>query len=632
MHKHLGVCLLLFSLSFSFAQDGLLTDKDFRYPYLPSQSSLRGIQDIPTDTLSIDAANPFFDDFSLDTQLPDGGKWILDSLLTYPNVMKATFRTAPTKGVATFDGLDAVGKPYVDDEIVAGEADKLVSQAINLASFSPASNVILSFYLFSGGLTEPPESVDSFRVSFRADDGFFYEQLKVSGGELVDFQQYILPITENRFFHPGFQIKFQSVGALTGFQDTWHLDYVLLGPNRVNITPATLYDDASLVRLNTPTLAPFTSIPLNIYNSQSIDFTAGSPLVRNLSSLERNVTVSAELTEADDQLSFTGTTMLSAAASIPFNNESDISFPQAFSAQSLDGAVKAKISYDINANDRIRENDRLTEIIPIDSVWALDDGEADAAFGLTDSRGFGMEFEFTQPDSLKAVWINFVPFLNVNQQTAATTFMEGRAFRLTVWKDPHPDSTLVRQLQGNTIQYGDSLNQFIRYPLTSPTVVSGKVWIGIQQVENLAVGIGVDLSYNNRSRVFRDSVSNWVNVSFPGTLMLRPEIGGAGLVTSLGEDLAEKGKIMLYPNPVQTDDLNIRLPEHVVGKASQAQLRVLSLTGQQLATIPFKPSQPEVLLTLPPSLPDGLYVYRINLPGAISIQNNYGTLLLQRKH
>ncbi|MEM7514680.1 MAG: T9SS type A sorting domain-containing protein, partial [Bacteroidota bacterium] len=627
-------CLLsLFFLSFSFihAQNGLLSDKGYRYSVKKADKASRAVSEEATDTLSISASDPFFDDFSASTSFPLGSKWVRDTLLNFPNVMKASFLTAPTKGVATFDGLNAVGRPYEDDELVSGEADRLVSQAIDLSSFSPASNVVLTFYLFSGGLTESPESADSFRVSFRADDGNFYEQLRVSGGQLLEFQQFVVPVDESRFFYPGFQLKFQSIGALTGFQDTWHLDYVLLGPNRTNVSPVTMYDDASIVRLMEPTLAPYTAIPLAIYGQENIDFVAGVPLIRNLSSQSKNLTLTANLSEADDKLNFSGTTMLSTVTSALANNQREVPFPQAFSNQNLSTPVTAQIDYSIDANDRVGENDVLTEIVPLDSVWALDDGEADAAFGLTESRGFGMEFDFSQPQTLTALWINFVPFLNVNQQTGAVTPMEGRAFRITVWKDPHPDSTIVRQLQGNLIQYGDSLNQFIRYPLSPAVELSGKVWIGIQQVENLAVGIGVDRSYNNRTRIFRDSVSNWVNVGFTGTLMMRPEIGGGNPITSVEDGLEKVSQWKLYPNPLRTNQLSIQIPASLPNRYGAARLEIFNLTGQQLASISFRLEKEDQQLTLPDHLPDGLLLYRINLEDSPSIQNNYGTLVLQRK-
>ncbi|MEM7511315.1 MAG: hypothetical protein AAF388_10315, partial [Bacteroidota bacterium] len=146
MHKYFSLCLLsLFFLSFSFinAQNGLLSDKGYRYSVKKADKASRAVSEEATDTLSISASDPFFDDFSASSSFPSGSKWVRDTLLNFPNVMKASFLTAPTKGVATFDGLNAVGRPYEDDELVSGEADRLVSQAIDLSSFSPASNVVL---------------------------------------------------------------------------------------------------------------------------------------------------------------------------------------------------------------------------------------------------------------------------------------------------------------------------------------------------------------------------------------------------------------------------------------------------------------------------------------------------------
>ncbi|MEL6194825.1 MAG: hypothetical protein AAFR66_22380, partial [Bacteroidota bacterium] len=120
-------------------------------------------------------------------------------------------------------------------------------------------------------------------------------------------------------------------------------------------------------------------------------------------------------------------------------------------------------------------------------------------------------------------------------------------------------------------------------------------------------------------------------VGFTGTLMMRPEIGGGNPITSIEDGLENTSQWKLYPNPVRTNKLSIQRPADLPNRSGVASLEIYSLTGQQLASISFRLEKEEQQLTLPDHLPDGLLLYRINLVDSPSIQNNYGTLVLQRK-
>src|ERR1035438_4122710 len=90
---------------------------------------------------------PFFDDFSTSYIYPDSTKWIGRSVYINDDFPI----DPPTIGVATFDGLDSVGKPYLN-ATYDYPADTLTSQLINLsAALASDSTIYLSFYYQAAG-------------------------------------------------------------------------------------------------------------------------------------------------------------------------------------------------------------------------------------------------------------------------------------------------------------------------------------------------------------------------------------------------------------------------------------------------------------------------------------------------
>ena len=90
---------------------------------------------------------PFWDDFSsIRNGKPDNklweyseSVWVNDGLGINP----------PSLNVATFDGLDSLGKPYnVNDVLAKGYADKLISAPIrmDLVSEADRSRVFIGFF------------------------------------------------------------------------------------------------------------------------------------------------------------------------------------------------------------------------------------------------------------------------------------------------------------------------------------------------------------------------------------------------------------------------------------------------------------------------------------------------------
>ena len=160
-------------------------------------------------TQSIDpVVLPFWDDFSSvrdgypKSNLWEFGKsvWVNDGMGINP----------PSLNVATFDGLDSLGKPYnVNDVLAKGFADKLVSAPIRMDLLSAAdrTRIFISFFYEFHGNGEPPDVGDLLSLSFKnSSGGWEVIWSKENDGTLSKdkFEQLIIPITADRFFHDNF--------------------------------------------------------------------------------------------------------------------------------------------------------------------------------------------------------------------------------------------------------------------------------------------------------------------------------------------------------------------------------------------------------------------------------------------
>jgi hypothetical protein len=107
---------------------------------------------------------PFFDDFSTAAKVPHDSLWLNGGV----RVNNQFAVNAPSKGVATFDGLKANGQPWdFNPNTIQLLVDTLTSQPIDLSGLSPASNVVLSFFWQAGGLGEAPDPTDSLLLQVK---------------------------------------------------------------------------------------------------------------------------------------------------------------------------------------------------------------------------------------------------------------------------------------------------------------------------------------------------------------------------------------------------------------------------------------------------------------------------------
>lgn len=560
------------------------------------------------DTLFIRSNQSFFDDFSSGTT-PDSNLWDLcaQDPARYPSIMRHAAVEPPSLGAAMFDGVSPANRPYEKD-LLRGGCDRLESHFIDLSNLDPDSDVWLSFFLQPQGFGHAPTRRDSFRVFLNARSqrdpavDSLVQVFSQAGSGRHDFRQNTLQIGNSIFFHTRFYIVFESYGYQNGVINTWHLDYVNFGLAR---TPTdTLYQDRSVCYLDKPPFEPYTAIPFQQYQAgqlaNSFDI-VGS----NLTGQATNVNITTEITDPVGGNVFSPAYRQSFSASMNGYGESYFAANPFLDNQTLATPYAATFRQEVkltSPTDSKPQNDRFITDFRIDTLMAYDDGEADAGYGLNKARGFGQQFEVRSQDSLMAIWICFAPQVDFFNGGS----LEDEIFELVVWDGADPDSILYAQSANTRVVYGDSTNHFERYRLLVPVSVSGTIYVGLRQLSNAAIGVGMDWSYNNRDKIFWDSLGIWTASRFDATLMIRPEFRNINFnpppFTGV-EDVQKISSLIFYPNPLSDNRLYWETELNFI----KFEATLFDLQGREISCQVEKENQ---LIRLPQDIRSGFYLLK----------------------
>ncbi len=512
-------------------------------------------------------------------------------------------QSPPSWGALTFDGTNALGLPYNTQAISSGIADELRSHYIDLSSYTPADQLMLSFFLQPQGLGNAPESADSFQIlCTRSDQSVdsLENLMTIEGNSLSPFKQYSLPLNDPAYFHDKFQLIFRSIGSLNGYLDHWHLDYVYLGPNRNSSD--TTYRDQAIQDFSLTILDPFTLYPTQLYPPTSSNSAIFSAKVNNLS--QQNAQVGTQLTLIEPNQN-----------TLQFGQELDV-FP--YQANSLEivlrdalsgfdgtsGSLDVQIQLD-NAGIT-SSNDFLRYSYRIDSLMGYDDGEADASYGLTRARGYGVQY--TLPSNaeafLSAVWISFVPRVDVSPSSGGSEYLDGKGFQWVIWDAAHPDSILHRQ-SGVQVSYGDSLNHFERYEIAEPVLLPDTFWLGIQQIDGVPLGVGLDRNAVS-GKLFWDSTGIWTPSRLEGSPMIRAEIRGEKSLPTPHLSNVSASSFSVYPNPINGKKFFLQSLQPM----TQARVELWSLSGSMVFQQSLQQVASPTPIYLPADMAPGIYILK----------------------
>ena len=564
---------------------------------------------------------PFFDDFSttLPGQPPNPARWQPGSGVYVNNTMAIN---QPTVGVASFDGLNARGLPYVrNNPFVQDYTDTLASQPISLAGLAAADSVYLSFYWQIKGFGELPDAGDSLTLQFLDRAGAWQTVWRVEGGTLNNnFVQTFIPVLNVRYFHAGFAFRFRAYGRASGPFDTWNLDYVYLNRGR-SITDKFVKDVAARQSLG-PLLKRYTAMPLAQYLVNPTAETADSVstdinnLFNNFNFTTFRFTVRDEVAGRLVQDTPSPNSVLIASLS----SQRKTARPE--SATGFGTATKVALRYKIDVlttDDQnpaipgvnLRQNDTISALAVLDDYYAYDDGTWEYAQQIRQREQIAVRFVLNKPDAIAGVRASIVPF---------TTNQTGQSFVVSVYADRNGRPGAIVFRQSFSVQYPPSRNGFVEFPFNRSVAVKDTFYVGYEQItssDTTLLRLGFDKNSPFGAQIFYSSGgSSWeqnlnsASLNVPGAFMLRPVMGGRqdAVVTATPEP-DPVAPLRAYPNPtpglVRWDEPNL------------TQLEVLSVGGRLLYAL--EPGRGIQTLDLS-YLPDGLYLLRLVAGSRVAVQ------------
>ncbi len=518
---------------------------------------------------------PFYDDFSNYLIYPKTSHWIDNDVFINRN-----YPVNPINiGVATFDGLDSIGRPRnLSSETVHGSSDYLTSRPIDLSNLS---EVYLSFYLQSTGLGNEPEFNDIFMLEFLDADSVWQIIWDTTGYSLSDFEKINITINENTFLHNTFQFRFHNKATLSGNFDHWHIDNVLLTDD---LSLFNDIEDVAFVYETSQMLNFYSSIPWKHFDQNRAVYMASNmdTWVRNNYMTTQSVDYSYDIYTQDNDLIFHyPSTGPSRNDEIPPFQTDNFSYSDdspaaitvgvsAFPSSSIDlksNSFTIVQSLATDDNDLFKVNDTLKYVQNFDNYYALDDGSAEASYGINVEGGMvAMLFNISENDTLKAVQIHF----EENYEDS-----DGLTFSITLWnKESDIPSDVIYQSQIFYPEFTDFKNGFYEYVLENPISVSGPVFIGWQQYYDEIINIGLDKNTINNDRMFYNLGSGWNQsncADCDGTWMIRPVFGSL-TVSSIENGLSNSFSV--FPNPASSS-VNVEFDEpHTIS--------IINLSGKQV--------------------------------------------------
>ncbi len=524
---------------------------------------------------------PFWDDFSgVRHGYADSTKWEFGNSVWVNDGMGIN---PPSLNVATFDGLDSLGKPYnVNDILAKGFADKIVSAPIRMDLPSASERLAISitfFYQFHGN-GEAPDVGDLLSLSFKNDQGLWeVVWSKENDGTLLkeNFVAVTIPITAAKFFHDTFQFRFQNFARLSGPYDTWHVDYIYIGngkPRSGNVYP--LFPDRTIIEPMTSIFSDFRAIPLKHF------FSGSSTILRNPSIKVTNLRadqnagnqqtinynyfsfVSENKKDGSSTTTFTDLGNGISAGSVAYNEIKTVTFtdfpdPNQFdpTADSInirlmvqfqtkdDTLVSENGDYDFDVFNPIAFsiNDSISSYSILSNYYAYDDGSAEYGAGLNQAGAqlaYLFEMKTDQPDTIVAVDMYFPRFGDDSNQIIQ--------FQILKNLSTNPFDIIY---QGNIPIQRNSQNKFWRIPIVDMQPgVKDKFYIGWKQTSSAVIAVGLDKNTESGDKIYTNINGAWEqNTTLKGSLMIRPVFGSGkpGVISGVGET----PRISVYPVPNQ---------------------------------------------------------------------------------
>jgi hypothetical protein len=560
---------------------------------------------------------PFFDDFSGASYFPDQAKWNDD----YVFINNTYSDKQISSGIATFDALDNNGRLYETASSYLFKADQLTSQPLNL-SYAPSDNIWLSFFYQAGGLGDSPEPNDSLTLQFLApEENKWYSVWKVDGTTDQEFKPAILRISDSRFLKTGFQFRFTNYASLSANQndpsmvgncDQWNVDYILIDKNRN--AGDTIFPDVAFTLPMRSVLKNHEAMPWKQYREIELQEMGSSVPIhyRNNDTITRNVTRNFEIWDvyanSVSYLFSAGATNINSLTSVNYNADIVYSFNSA-NNDSAQFRITALLKTD--EFDR-KENDTMVYFQTFKNYFAFDDGTAEAGYGINGlgSRNamFAYRFRSFIEDTLRAINICF---------NDSYTDANKRAFDLMVWDDNNglPGNVLYT-MEEVMVEQGQNINGFYTYKLSDKIPVNDIFYVGWRQRTESFLNAGLDVNTPHAGKQLYWLNGQWQQSQVAGSVMIRPVVGDALIVTSIDEIIYKDKKLTkIWPNPA-SEYITIDAGDLLL--TGDAYITIMDLNGREIRKTVLSE---RIDIS---SLPAGVYIIITSLNGKPA---GYGRLI-----
>jgi hypothetical protein len=519
---------------------------------------------------------PFWDDFSFS----NSENFPHDSLWQYGRsvwVNTGMGINAPTLKVATFDGIDSLGKPYsISLPYAKGIADKLISRPLRMDLVNPADSIFIFFYYQYEGNGEMPDPGDELSLWLKNDSSEWNKVWPLPSDSIVKgntkFTPVKIKIKDSHYFHNNFQFRFQNYARLSGPFDTWNLDYVYINNGKAQYAPIYAdFPDRAIASPISSAFLQYQSIPIKHFltNPDSI-LTFPSIAVTNqrkdqtrAASYPQPVNMVTRLTTTTrlNKTVTQNTIQLDSLNAQPVYYDQPTIFtlnakPSFTGLDPKTDSIALKFQIKLNTADRVdkisvnvgdydtlvykgidfRFNDTTSTNFILRDYYAYDDGIAEYAVTLT-QPGANLAYQFdmahTRTDTLVALDVYFPHVGDESNQVLL----------IKVWNNLA--SHQVDSLQW-TVQRTEN-NKFVRIPLDHGVLVKKKFFVGWKQSSAATIGVGFDKDSDSGSKIFYLTADTLIQVKdLHGNLMIRPVFGNTPLEVIAG---VEEKTITVYPNP-----------------------------------------------------------------------------------
>ncbi|MBO2010818.1 T9SS type A sorting domain-containing protein [Hymenobacter negativus] len=597
-----------------------LTSDPARAAYVPTmaqQAQQRGT------ALSL----PFFDDF---TSPLEGAPSILRWQAKGGALVSNRFALAPlTRGAATLDGLTAKGLTYSGGAVTSPNAtlDSLISQPINLAGLTPASNVVLSFAWQAGSVVGLPNN-NSLQTPVRLElfvktntsgtIGWESKWSVVSRGRTTPFRQQTIALDQTKYLHGDFQFMLVATGNTTVNSDTWSVDYVLLNQGRT-LTDTVFVDAATgagLVGgnpsggLRSP-LRRFSSMPVWQYNAATTS-ELNPAMGVNVTNLDTGPPLSVTTTGKVRELPSGAPigTWLQDVNTIPTNTRQSARTGDASAAPLPTTATAKRFRYSMYIASRepatspTIANDTISRDLELSNYYAYDDGTAESAtqlFPYTTGQqsALAYRFDLNQPDYVRG--LRLYPVF--------TSDLAARPITVSIWDDNAGVPALnARATKTYTIQYPYPTGwDYYQVDFDQPVRVTGSFYVGFSQPSTgryLQYATDLNSTYPAQHFFRRDNTGAWTELiptTTSAVVLMRPVMTNSNPTATASAQ--EAAAYSLYPNPAHN--------AVTISGPAFARAAVLDALGRNVWEQPTAQAGKFELAL--PTLPAGVYTVRLTL-------------------